>query len=139
MVFRQRFEFEKITLPQALARSAEKYPASPALLFQGTTITFKQLDDMVSKFASALIALVVKPGDKVSMLLPNLVQMLWQFMILAGGAVAVMNNPLYTDRNWNTSTMTPAPNYWSALMFCPKNDQPETEDRHTQDHFLPYP
>ena len=61
--------FEEITLPQALARSAERYPDNPALLFQGTTITYRKLDDMVSRFASALVALGVRPGDKVALLL----------------------------------------------------------------------
>jgi long-chain acyl-CoA synthetase len=91
--------FEKITLPEALAKSAERFPNNPALLFQGTSISFRKLDEMVSRFASALSALGVKPGDKVSLLLPNLVQMVvGTYGILRAGAVGVMNNPLYTDR-----------------------------------------
>ena len=66
--------FEKITLSEALTRTAERFPNNPALLFQGTTISFQKLDDMVSSFASALVGLGVKPGDKVALLLPNLVQ-----------------------------------------------------------------
>ncbi len=54
---------------------------------------------MVSRFASALVALGVKPGDKVSLLLPNLVQMVVAtYGAWRAGAVTVMNNPLYTDR-----------------------------------------
>jgi long-chain acyl-CoA synthetase len=91
--------FERITLPQALTKSAQSYPDNPALLFQGTTITYRKLDDMVSRFSSALVALGVKPGDKVSLLLPNLVQMVVAtYGALRAGAVVVMNNPLYTDR-----------------------------------------
>ena len=91
--------FERITLPQALTKSAQSYPDSPALLFQGTTITYRKLDDMVSRFSSALVALGVKPGDKVALLLPNLVQMVVAtYGALRAGAVVVMNNPLYTDR-----------------------------------------
>ncbi|MGO9566629.1 MAG: long-chain-fatty-acid--CoA ligase [Desulfomonilaceae bacterium] len=91
--------FEEITLPQALARSAERYPDNPALLFQGTTITYRRLDDMVSRFASALVALGVRPGDKVALLLPNIVQMVVAiYGTFRAGAVAVLNNPLYTDR-----------------------------------------
>jgi len=91
--------FEKITLAEALARSAGRFSNNPALLFQGTTVTFKQLDEMASRFAAALTALGVKPGDRVATLLPNLVQMVvaiygaWRV-----GAVVVTNNPLYTDR-----------------------------------------
>jgi long-chain acyl-CoA synthetase len=91
--------FEKLTLAEALARSAARFPNNPALLFQGTTVTFKQLDEMVSQFASALVALGVKPGDRVATLLPNIVQMV--VAIYGGfraGAIVVTNNPLYTDR-----------------------------------------
>ncbi len=34
--------FEEIPLPQALARSAERYPDNPALLFQGTNSNLPQ-------------------------------------------------------------------------------------------------
>ncbi len=68
-------DFEKITMSEALARSAERFPNNPALLFQGTSISFQKLDDMVSRFASALVGLGARPGDKVALLLPNLVQM----------------------------------------------------------------
>ncbi|HMK35194.1 MAG TPA: long-chain fatty acid--CoA ligase [Desulfomonilaceae bacterium] len=92
-------EFENITLPEALTRSAGRFPGNPALIFQGKIITYKQLDEMASKFASALVALGVKPGDKVSLLLPNLVQMVVAtYGAFRAGAVVVMNNPLYTDR-----------------------------------------
>ena len=99
MVFPQRSSSKKIPLPEALARSAERYPDNPALLFQGTTVTYRRLDEMVSRFASALVALGVKPGDKVALLLPNIVQMVVAiYGTFRAGAVAVLNNPLYTDR-----------------------------------------
>ena len=92
-------EFEKITLAEALTRSAGQFPERPALLFQGTTVNFQQLDDMVSRFAAALVALGVKPGDKIALLLPNLVQMVVAiYGALRVGAVVALNNPLYTDR-----------------------------------------
>jgi long-chain acyl-CoA synthetase len=94
-----QIDFEKITLSEVLTRTAKRFPNNPALLFQGTTISFSQLDDMVSRFASAMVALGVKPGDKVSLLLPNLVQMVVAtYGAWRAGAVTVMNNPLYTDR-----------------------------------------
>lgn len=91
--------FEKITLAEALARTASRFPDNPALLFQGTKVTFKQLDEMVSRFAAALVALGVQPGDRVATLLPNLVQMVVAiYGAFRAGAVVVANNPLYTDR-----------------------------------------
>jgi long-chain acyl-CoA synthetase len=95
----EEISFENITLDAALKRSASRFPDKGALLFQGTNITFRELDEMVSRFASALSALGIKPGDRVAMLLPNLVQMVVAtYGAFRAGAVAVMNNPLHTDR-----------------------------------------
>lgn len=92
-------KFDEIPLGEALAKSAKRFPNNPALLFQGTTITFKQLDDMVSRFAAGLKGLGVKPGDTVAMLLPNLVQMVVAtYGAFRAGAAVALNNPLYTDR-----------------------------------------
>ncbi|MFH1114984.1 MAG: long-chain fatty acid--CoA ligase [Pseudomonadota bacterium] len=91
--------FERITLPEALTRTAERYPDNAALLFQGTKITYRDLDDMVSRFASSLKAMGVKPGDKVATLLPNLVQhVVAIYGAFRAGAVVSLNNPLYTNR-----------------------------------------
>ncbi len=96
----EEISFENITLDAALKRSASRFPDKGALLFQGTEVTFKELDEMVSRFASALVALGIKPGDRVAMLLPNLVQMVVAtYGAFRAGAVVVMNNPLYTDRD----------------------------------------
>jgi len=92
-------DFEKLTLPEALARTAKQFPNNPALLWEGTSITFRELDDMVSRFASGLKSLGVKPGEAVAVLLPNLVQTVVSiYGILRLGAIAALNNPLYTDR-----------------------------------------
>ncbi len=90
---------EEITLSEALARSASQFPDNPALLFQGTTVTFKQLDEMVSRFANSLISLGLQSGDRVATLLPNLVQMVVAiYGTVRAGGIVVTNNPLYTDR-----------------------------------------
>ncbi|MFC1823200.1 long-chain fatty acid--CoA ligase [Thermodesulfobacteriota bacterium] len=92
-------DFEKITLSEALTRSSERFPGNTALWFQGTGVSFQELENMVARFASALVDMGVKPGDKVALLLPNLVQTVVAiFGTYRVGAVVVMNNPLYTDR-----------------------------------------
>ena len=92
-------EFEKINPSEALARSAQRFPNSTALIFQGAKITFKQLDEMVSRFASALVGMGIKPGDKVALLLPNIPQcVIGIYGSFRAGAVCALNNPLYTDR-----------------------------------------
>jgi long-chain acyl-CoA synthetase len=91
--------FVDITLQEALTNTAAKYPQRPALVFQGKSITYKELDDMVSRFATALSELGIGQGSRVALLLPNLVQtVVGIFGALRSGAIAVPNNPLYTDR-----------------------------------------
>ncbi len=95
----EALDFQKITLPEALTRSANEFPDRAALYFEGTVITFKQLDKMASQFAQGLLSIGVKPGEKVALLLPNLVQtVVATYGAFRAGAVVVMNNPLYTDR-----------------------------------------
>jgi long-chain acyl-CoA synthetase len=92
-------KFTNTTLQEALTNTAARFPDNPALIFQGLKITYRELDAMVSKFASALKNLGVRPGDRVGLLLPNLVQtVVGIYGTLRAGAIAVPNNPLYTDR-----------------------------------------
>ena len=54
---------------------------------------------MVDRFATCLSAFGVQKGDSVAILLPNVIPcVVSYYAILKIGAVAVMNNPLYTDR-----------------------------------------
>jgi long-chain acyl-CoA synthetase len=92
-------QYERITMPQALSRSVNQFPDKTALIFIDSRISYKQLDDMANRFANALINLGVKPGDKVAMLLPNMPQLVAAtYGAWRAGAVVVMNNPLYTDK-----------------------------------------
>ncbi len=92
-------EFMDVTLPEALAQTAARFGQRPALIFQGKTVTYGQLDELVSRFAEALTAQGINPGDRVALLLPNLVQtVVGIYGALRAGAIAVPNNPLYTDR-----------------------------------------
>ena len=91
-------DYEKITVSDALRRTAAEYPDKTALVFLDAKITYKKLNDMVNSFATALIDMGVKPGDKVAMLLPNMPQIVAaSYGAWRAGAVVVMNNPLYTD------------------------------------------
>ena len=95
----ERIEYEEITMPDILDRSAKQFPDRPALVFQGYTMTYAQLKDMVDRFAACLADFGVKQGDAVAILLPNLIPCVAAyFAVLRIGAVTVMNNPLYSDR-----------------------------------------
>lgn len=92
-------EYEEICLPAFLARSAERFPDRSALNFQGYRIRFRQLNEMVDRFASALSAFGVNRGDRVALLLPNTIPCVAAYYaVLKIGAIVVMNNPLYSDR-----------------------------------------
>ncbi|MEN6464265.1 MAG: long-chain fatty acid--CoA ligase [Syntrophaceae bacterium] len=92
-------DYEKITMAEALSRSARDYPNVPAMIYMGRQITFRELDRLVNRFARALKSLGVKKGDKVAMLLPNIPQvMIANFAVFRIGAASAMNNPLYTER-----------------------------------------
>ncbi|MBW1769776.1 MAG: long-chain fatty acid--CoA ligase [Deltaproteobacteria bacterium] len=92
-------EFEEICLPDILDRSAQMFPDNMALLFQGYQVTYAELKEMVDRFATILVGFGIKKGDSVAILLPNLIPcVVAYYAILKMGGVAVMNNPLYSDR-----------------------------------------
>jgi len=95
----EHVDYEEICLPALLERSVTQYPDNTALLFQGYQVSYRKLGDMVNRFASFLSGLGVKKGDSVAILLPNLIPCVTAYYaILKIGGVAVMNNPLYSDR-----------------------------------------
>jgi long-chain acyl-CoA synthetase len=92
-------EYEEICLPDVLDRAAEMFPDNMALLFQGYQLTYRELKDMVDRFATVLVGFGIKKGDSVAILLPNLIPcVVAYYAILKIGGIAVMNNPLYSDR-----------------------------------------
>ncbi len=92
-------DFEKITLPDILTRTAERFPEKTALLYMGKAITYRELDTLVNKFARALLDIGVKKGDRVGMLLPNIPQIvIANYATYRIGAITSMNNPLYTEK-----------------------------------------
>jgi long-chain acyl-CoA synthetase len=91
--------YEKITLPEALERTALRFPDRVSLVMMGKKLTFKQINELVDRFANALTALGIKKGDKVAIMLPNIPQtVIATYAVFKLGAVVVMHNPLYTER-----------------------------------------
>jgi len=86
------------TLADIVSETASQRPDHPALLFKGAVVSYAQLESTSDAFASALVGMGVKRGDRVALLLPNTPQMAlcllgaWK----AGGIVAPLN-PLYTE------------------------------------------
>ena len=96
---KKTLDYEKLTMSEALTRTAQRSPGHTALNYMGKKIPFKELEGRVNQFARALMDLDVRPGDKVAVCLPNIPQVIIANMaIFRIGAVTVQNNPLYTER-----------------------------------------
>jgi long-chain acyl-CoA synthetase len=95
----EHVEYEEASLNEFLSRSAANFPERDALIFQGYRVSFRELKDMVDRFASCLADFGITKGDAVAILLPNVIPCVAAyFAILSLGAVAVMNNPLYSNQ-----------------------------------------
>ncbi len=91
--------YDQTTVSQALSRSAKNFPNHSALNYMGRIISYKNLESMVNAFARVLTEMGIKPGDKVAVCLPNIPQaIIANYAIFRIGAVAVLCNPLYTER-----------------------------------------
>jgi long-chain acyl-CoA synthetase len=91
-----RFE----SLKDLLAISCGRFADLPAYSSMGTVMTYRQLDAASRDFAAWLqkVALLQR-GDRVALMLPNLLQYpVALFGVLRAGMVVVNTNPLYTAR-----------------------------------------
>jgi long-chain acyl-CoA synthetase len=79
--------------------SAKEHAARPAYHCMGRTITFADLDKLSRDFAAWLQRKGVAKGDRVAIMLPNVLQYpVALFGALRAGATVVNVNPLYTAR-----------------------------------------
>jgi len=95
----EHIQYEEICMPDILERSAKRFPDRMALNFQGYNMSFKQLKEMVDRFAGCLADFGIKRGDAVAIVLPNMIPcVVAYYAILRMGAIVVLNNPTYSDR-----------------------------------------
>lgn len=86
-------------LHEILRIAASEIPDRPATTFLGAHLTYSQIKDQADKFATALVRLGVKHGDRVGIMLPNCPQyVVAAFGVLHLGATVVNVNPVYTPR-----------------------------------------
>lgn len=60
-----------MNLANALKSRAASSPDHPAILFEGKTLTYKELDAQSSRLAHALVARGISAGDRIALFLPN--------------------------------------------------------------------
>jgi long-chain acyl-CoA synthetase len=89
-------------LPSLVALFEEacaKYASKVAFISMGATLTYRQLDQRSREFAGWLRSLGLQKGDRVALMMPNLLQYpVALFGALRAGCVVVNCNPLYTPR-----------------------------------------
>ena len=77
----------------------DKYRNKQAFTCMGASITFDQLDKQSKLFGAYLISRGLEKGDKIALMMPNLLQYpIALFGALRAGLVVVNTNPLYTPR-----------------------------------------
>ncbi|MFP4048680.1 MAG: long-chain-fatty-acid--CoA ligase [Desulfovermiculus sp.] len=92
-------EYETIPLFEYLDRAAALYPQRTALVFQNLRLRYAQLKEQAETVAANLQSLGVAKGDRVAIMLPNLPQTVIAYWgVLKAGAVVVMTNPLYMEK-----------------------------------------
>lgn len=97
--------YPDMPLHRVLQDAARSRPNSVALVTSAhlpvagrvhSDTTYKELDDSSDALAAALIAMGVKKGDRVAIVMPNCVQFVIAFFgIMKAGAVVVGTNPTY--------------------------------------------
>lgn len=102
--------YPAITLPQMLRQTSAQYGRKCATKFilkyllggrytVGGSLRYAELQQHVDRFAAALRARGVQPGDRVALMLPNSPQYVIAFYgALLAGAIVVNINPTYTPR-----------------------------------------
>jgi long-chain acyl-CoA synthetase len=88
-----------LILPDLLNNAAKKYPEQIATVYQGARMSYGELKEQVDRLAASLHELGVRQGDRVAIMLPNCPQaIIAYYATLSLGAVTVMTNPLYVER-----------------------------------------
>ncbi len=92
-------ELKYNSVAELLENSCRKFSSKPAFTCMGKTITFKELHDQSSIVGAWLKSKGIGKGDRVAIMMPNILQYPVVMMgILRAGCTVVNVNPLYTPR-----------------------------------------
>lgn len=79
--------------------SFQRYGSRPAFSCMGKTITYSEMEKLSSSLGAWLQSLGLEKGDRVALMMPNILQMpVAMAAVLRAGYAAVNVNPLYTPR-----------------------------------------
>jgi len=86
-------------LTDMLDECLKKYNDLPAFIFMGKTLTFGEVDRLSNNFAAYLHSRGLEPGDRIALMMPNMLQYpIALFGAIRAGLIVVNTNPLYTPR-----------------------------------------
>ncbi|HJR19883.1 MAG TPA: long-chain fatty acid--CoA ligase [Actinomycetota bacterium] len=92
-------DYPDVPLTRFLDDAARQFPNAPALDFMGNRWTYRELKELVDRFAVALRSIGVAKGTPVGFILPNLPQnVIAYYATHRLGGIVVENNPMYTER-----------------------------------------
>jgi long-chain acyl-CoA synthetase len=87
------------TLVQMFEQACRQYADRVAFVSMGKSITYRELDELSARFATWLVAKGYRKGDRVALMMPNVLQYpVALFGTLRAGCTVVNCNPLYTPR-----------------------------------------
>ena len=107
--------FPKEPLFNALENAAERYPNQAAVLYNDSSLKYRQLKRLVDRLAAGLANLGLEKGDRVNIYLPNCIEFVLSYwaVIKAGGA-AVLTSTMHTVEGLKHEVCTPA----SKMVIC---------------------
>lgn len=98
-----------------LADTCRLYPQRPAVVSSSGEITYRELQELINRFAAGITQLGIKPGDRVMLALENGPEFIVAFYaLLQAGAVLVPVDPLYTAYELDPLVRETSP----ALVIC---------------------
>jgi long-chain acyl-CoA synthetase len=91
--------YPQISIIDLFKESIKKFPNNICLIYEDFEFSYSEVDILSDHVAAGLIQLGVKPGERVSIALPNIPQFVFAFLgILKAGAIVVAINPNYRPR-----------------------------------------
>jgi long-chain acyl-CoA synthetase len=86
-------------LAAMLDQCFQKYGDLPAFYFMGKSLSFAEVDEYSTHFGAYLQSRGLQPGDRIALMMPNLLQYPIALIgALKAGLIVVNTNPLYTPR-----------------------------------------
>ena len=91
--------YPEVSVFSLLEGAARRFPDRPATAWFGARMSYRELLAAAERFSAVLDEMDVVKGDRVAFILPNSPQYVVAFYgAVRLGAIAVGNNPLYTQR-----------------------------------------